>query len=89
MAKRKDIRTRGKFSFSKFFQKFNEGESVAIVKEQSKTANFPDRMQGRTGIVCGKRGRSYVVKIKDQNKPKIYLIEPVHLKKIINAEKKQ
>jgi large subunit ribosomal protein L21e len=89
MVRRKEIRTRGKFSFKRYFQKFQEGDSVAVVKERSLFPNFPERLQGRTGVVEGKRGRSYIVKIKDQNKPKQYIIEPIHLKKIKQAEKKQ
>lgn len=88
MVRKKEIRTRGKFSFKRFFQKFIEGDAVAIVRERSLTQNFPKRMQGRTGIVEGKRGRSYVVKIKDQNKLKTYIIEPIHLKRIEQESKK-
>jgi ribosomal protein L21E len=45
-------------------------------------SNFPERLQGRTGIVESKRGRAYMVLIKDMNKEKRFLIEPIHLKKI-------
>jgi ribosomal protein L21E len=82
MTKRKSIRTRGKFSISRFFQKFQKGDSVAVVRERSLNVNFPQRLQGRTGIVEEKRGRSYIVKIKDQSKEKQYIIAPIHLKKI-------
>lgn len=88
MVRRKEIRTRGKFSFKRFFQKFNEGDSVAVVRERALNINFPERIQGRTGIVEGKRGKAYVVKIKDQNKLKTYLIEPIHLKRITQESKK-
>lgn len=82
MVRRKDVRTRGKIPFSKYFQEFNEGESVAVIRERSVAFSFPVRLQGRTGKVEGKRGRSYVIEIKDQNKNKKFLIEPIHLKKI-------
>ena len=88
MVRRKEIRTRGKFSFKRFFQKFEAGDSVAVVRERSININFPERIQGRTGIVEGKRGKAYIVNIKDQNKPKQYLIEPIHLKRIIQESKK-
>jgi ribosomal protein L21E len=39
-------------------------------------------LRGRTGVVEKKRGRAYMVKLKDQNKEKRFLIEPIHLKKI-------
>lgn len=79
---RKKIRTRGKFSFSKYFQDFREGENVAVVKEVSVRQSFPRRLQGRTGVVQERRGKAYIVNIKDQNKEKQFLIEPIHLKKI-------
>jgi len=82
MVNRKPVRTRGKISFSKYFQSFEEGDSVAVIREASQGANFPSRLQGRTGKVSGKRGRAYIVLIKDQSKEKTFLIEPVHLKKI-------
>jgi len=79
---KKKIRTRGKIKFSRYFQKLEEGESVAVVIEPSVKSSFPKRLQGRTGKVQEKRGQSYFIKIKDQNKEKRFLIEPIHLKKI-------
>ena len=78
----KDIRSRGKIKLSEYFKKLKEGDRVAVVREMSISKNFPDRIQGRTGRVEGKRGRSYVVKINDIKKEKTYIIEPIHLKKI-------
>jgi ribosomal protein L21E len=82
MVKRKKLRTRGKIQLSRYFQKLSEGESVAISKERTIRASFPDRMQGRTGVVEGKRGRSYIVNVKDNNKEKRFIIKPIHLKRI-------
>lgn len=82
MVNRKNIRTRGKLQLSRFFQRFKEGESVAVVKERSINSAFPERLQGRTGVIERKQGKSYIVKIKDQKKEKSFLIEPIHLKKI-------
>ena len=82
MSKRKKIRTRGKLQLSRYFQELKTGDSVAVVGEAAVQSKFPKRLQGRTGCVEAKRGRVYVVKIKDQNKEKKFLIEPIHLKKI-------
>ena len=82
MAKRKNIRTRGKLQLSKYFQEFEKGEKVAVIKEQTIASTFPERLQGRTGVIDEKRGKVYIVKIKDSNKEKKFLIEPIHLKKI-------
>lgn len=89
MVRRKAIRTRGKFSFARYFQKLQEGDSVAIVKERSLKKNFPDRLQGRTGVVAGKRGSSYIVKVKDQSKEKEIIVQPIHLKKIKQVKNTQ
>ena len=80
--KKKKIRTKGKISFSRYFQDFSKGESVSVVREPAVKSSFPKRLQGRTGIIESKRGKSYFVKIKDQEKEKKFLIEPIHLKKI-------
>lgn len=82
MIKHKNPRTKGKFSFMKFFQSFKVGDSVAVVRELSQTFDYPTKLQGRTGKVLEKRGSAYYIEIKDLNKPKRYLIRPVHLKRI-------
>ena len=82
MSKRKLIRTRGKVQLSRYFQELKKGESVAVVREPAVQSSFPERLQGRTGVVEGRRGKSYIVKIKDLSKEKNFLIEPIHLKKI-------
>jgi large subunit ribosomal protein L21e len=87
MVRRKEIRTRGKISLSKYFQKFKEGDAVAVKRDISLNANFPKRIQGKTGTIKGKRGKVYIVKIKDISKEKEFLIEPIHLKKIKQNKK--
>lgn len=78
----KRIRTKGKLQLSRYFQELKKGDVVGIVKEPSVSSNFPPRLQGRTGEIEGRRGKVYIVKLKDQNKEKKYLIEPIHLKKL-------
>jgi len=82
MVRRKAVRTRGKFSFTRYFQKFNTGDTVSVVKERAISSSFPERIQGRTGKIKSKLGKSYVVQIKDQAKQKEYIIAPIHLKRI-------
>lgn len=74
--------SRGKPGLSKHFQEFEIGDSAAIVKEPTVDSRFPLRLQGKTGTIEGKRGRVYVLGLKDQNEKKQFLIDPVHLKKI-------
>jgi large subunit ribosomal protein L21e len=82
MAGRKRLRTRGKIKLSEYFQELKEGDKVAVVRELAAEPKFPKRLQGRSGVVQGKRGGSYLVRINDMNKEKTYIIHPVHLKKL-------
>lgn len=83
--KKKNIRSKGKLSFSEYFKELKEGDSVAVKKELSIASSFPERLQGRSGFVESKRGKAYIIKIKDLNKEKRFLIEPIHLKKLKSA----
>jgi large subunit ribosomal protein L21e len=87
MVRKKNVREKGKLSLSRYFQKLKKGEHVAIVRELSIDVNFPKRLQGRTGIIEGERGKSYIVDIKDINKEKRHIISPIHLKKIRQVQK--
>ncbi len=82
MVGRKNIRARGKISLSKYFQELKKGDFVAVAPEQSVPSPIPKRLKGRTGIVEGRRGTAYIIKLKDQNQEKSYLIKPIHLKKL-------
>ena len=82
MIKRKKQREHGKLSLSRYFQDFKEGDRVAVIRELAMNPKFPKQLQGRSGVVESKRGRSYIVKIKDLNKDKTYIIHPVHLRKL-------
>lgn len=82
MIKRKLQREHGKIRLSRYFQEFKQGDIVNVVKEHSVQPKFPKSLQGRSGIVIGKRGNCYIVTIKDLNKEKTYIIHPVHLKRL-------
>jgi ribosomal protein L21E len=86
MTDRKPIRKRGKIQFSRYFQEFKKGDSVTVVVEKAIHSTFPKRLQGRTGKIEKKIGRSYCVKINDQTKEKEFIISPIHLKKIKNKK---
>ncbi|MAG38042.1 50S ribosomal protein L21e [Candidatus Pacearchaeota archaeon] len=88
MLKHKRQRDKGKFSFTRFFQKFSPGDKVAVVRELSQTFGYSKRLQGRTGVVLEKRGAAYHIEIADLGKKKKYLIRPIHLKKIYSGEAK-
>ncbi|MFH1503340.1 MAG: 50S ribosomal protein L21e [Candidatus Diapherotrites archaeon] len=82
MVNKKPIRTRGKLKLSRYFQNFKEGDFVSIIREISLHPAFPKRLQGRTGIVKKRVGKSYVIELRDQKKKKEFLIKAIHLKKI-------
>ena len=83
MIKRKNVKARGKISLSKYFQTFKDGERVAIVRDQTFSPAFPCRIQGKSGVISGKKGDAYVIKLMDGNQMKAFIIKPVHLKKLV------
>jgi len=80
--KSKNPREKGKLKFSRYFQELQEGDRVSVDEELALQPRFPKRLQGRTGVVIGKRGNAYMVRIKNQAKEKDFLILPAHLKKV-------
>ncbi len=82
MIKRKRQREHGKIKLSRWFQGFKKGDKVAVIRELSVQPKFPKQLQGRSGIIQDKRGDSFIVKIKDLNKEKTYIIHPIHLKRL-------
>ena len=68
---------------SKFLQQFSIGQKVAVDIEVSSHKGVPHpRYQGRVGTVVEKRGRSYVVEIRNGGKMKKIIARPEHLKVI-------
>lgn len=80
MAKSKQIRSKGKISFSNYFKGFSDGDVIAVVRDLTLSSSFPKRMQGRTGKVIGSRGTNKIVEIKDGDAKKMFIIHPAHLK---------
>ncbi len=81
---KKSIREKGKVSLSKVFQKLEVGDKVAIVRELAVKVGYPRRIQGKTGVITGVRGKAYIVKIKDYDKEKTFMVKSTHLKRIKN-----
>jgi large subunit ribosomal protein L21e len=80
---RKPVKQRGKVSIRRFLQKFQPGDKVLLKVDPSchKGLYFP-RFHGRVGVIEGKRGSAYEVKLMDRDKPKIFIVSPVHLRKV-------
>ncbi|MFH1307485.1 MAG: 50S ribosomal protein L21e [archaeon] len=79
---KKNIRQKGKIRLSEYFKELNEGDRVAVVKEPSLRAGFPLRIRGDSGVIEGKKGKAYIVKLKDNNQVKRFIINAIHLKKL-------
>lgn len=79
---RKNIREHGKISIRRFLQTFNAGDRVYLKADSSyQEGMYFSRYHGKAGLIEGKQGKCYYVKIKDHNKVKKLLIHPVHLKR--------
>jgi len=79
----KKIRERATNIISRAMQKFEEGEKVAIVIDASIHYGMPHpRFHGKTGVVAGRQGKAYILKIKDGNKIKHIIAYPEHLKRV-------
>lgn len=78
---RKKPRQRGLLALSRILQEFDSGQFVHIDIEPSVHHGMPHpKFQGRTALVKEKRGRSYVLEIKDGSKRKIIIARPEHLR---------
>lgn len=79
---KKNVRDAGKLSIKNYLTKFKEGDKVILKAEPAYQEGmyFP-RYHGKSGVITGTQGKSYYVKIRDQNKYKVLLVHPVHLKK--------
>jgi len=80
---KKEIRNKGKISISKYFDEYNEGDRVALSVESAvqKGMYFP-RFMGKVGVIIGKRGKCYEIKVNDHGKEKTLIAHPVHLKRL-------
>jgi len=76
----KNVREKGKIKIRKWLQEFKVGDYVHIKIDSYVHIGMPHhKFHGRTGIVIGKRGDCYEVKLTDGDKEKIIIVHPVHL----------
>ena len=80
---RKNAKERGKISIAKYMQELNIGDNVLLNAEPAiQKALYYPRFHGKVGVVKGKKGSCYEIKIKDGNKDKILIVHPVHLRRV-------
>lgn len=79
---RKSVRERGAIPpLSSLMHEYKVGEYVTIKINPSIHKGMPHRRyHGRVGIIVGKRGRAYEVKVTLGNKEKLIIVRPEHLK---------
>jgi large subunit ribosomal protein L21e len=72
---------RDRTTINTILQEFDEGSRVIINIDPSSVKGRPfRRFQGKMGTIIGKRGRSYIIKMKDNNKEKELIVAPRHLR---------
>ena len=77
---KKKVREKG-IKIRRALQEFEVGQRVHIIIDSSVQKGMPHpRFHGRTGVVIGVRGRSYLVEITDGGKKKTIIARPEHLK---------
>lgn len=78
---KKKVREKGMPMANMVLQEFEIGEKVIIKIDSAVPKGMPyKRFQGREGEVQGKQGKCFVLKIKDGNKEKKVMTNPVHIK---------
>jgi large subunit ribosomal protein L21e len=66
---------------SRSLQSYDLGVKARINIESSLQKGMPHtKFQGKIGIVVGRQGRSYALRIKDGGKTRIVTVRPEHLK---------
>jgi large subunit ribosomal protein L21e len=78
---REKFRRTGRVPINRFIKQFNVGDRIVIDINSSSLEGMPfKRFQGLSGKIIEKRGRAYLVEIKDGNKLKTVMANPEHLK---------
>lgn len=79
---KKKVREKG-LKLGKFLQEFSTGQRVILDIEPASQKGMPHpRYNGRSGIIVGKRGRAYLVQIRDGSKLKTLISRPEHLRAV-------
>lgn len=79
----KRVRERGVTPSSRVIQEFNPGDKVTILIDPSVVKGYPHpRYHGRVGKVVEKRGKAYVVEVRDGGLTKKIISRPEHLRRV-------
>lgn len=73
---------KGKIRIRRFLQSFSDGDYVSFDAESAyQKGMYLPRFHGRTGIIAGRQGDCYKVKMRDGGKDKVLIVHPVHLRR--------
>jgi len=76
----KTVRARGISPVVRAIQEFQAGDRVHVIIDPSKHKGMPHpRFHGKTGEVIGKRGRAFILKVRDGDATKTVIVPPDHL----------
>ncbi|RZN71177.1 MAG: 50S ribosomal protein L21e [Candidatus Methanolliviera hydrocarbonicum] len=79
---RKSVREKGLSPITRAIQEFDEGDRVYIKIDPSVHKGMPHpRFHGMNGKIIERRGRAYLLEVKDGNKKKTLIARPQHLKR--------
>jgi large subunit ribosomal protein L21e len=79
----KNVRKKGKISIRNYLQKFDVNDKVAFINEPAVQKGMAHpRFYGDVGIVVAKQGNCYKVKVIDGKMEKMFIVHPVHLRRI-------
>ena len=74
------LKGKSRISVAKMVQTFKVGDNV-IISPKAKYEGLPHlRYSGKQGAIIEKRGKSYIVLVKDMKSTKQIVVGPVHLK---------
>jgi large subunit ribosomal protein L21e len=80
---REKFRGPQKLTVNRLIRKFDIGQNVALKVSSNSQKGMPfKRFHGLTGKIVEHRGRAYVVEIHDQNKKKLVIARPEHIKPV-------
>ncbi len=85
---KKSPRMRGKVSIRRMLQEFDVGDTVQLLAEPAvQRGMYFMRFHAKHGVIAGKRGKAYLVEIKDFHKKKQLIVLPVHLKLVSKVKR--
>ena len=77
---RRKPRERGKSGLSKILHDYEKGDKVVIKTDPSVHKGMPHRRyHGKVGVITDKRGKSYVISVKQGNAVKEIIVRPEHI----------